>query len=109
MQKLYNNADYYLGTFTLTSYTQTAEWTVYGVHRGDVKGGQAKVEGIENVYDDQMWLIRELLKSYKLTNNTNFLEKAEYLTAYILDGWDCTRDENGKEIGGITWPPRLCN
>ncbi|WP_286880465.1 glycoside hydrolase family 76 protein [Proteiniphilum sp. UBA7639] len=104
LQKLYNNADYYLGTFTLTSYTQTAEWTVYGVHRGDVKG-QAKVEGIENVYDDQMWLIRELLKSYKLTNNTNFLEKAEYLTAYILDGWDCTRDENGIEIGGITWGP----
>lgn len=102
LKKLYNNIDYYLGTFTLTSYTQTAEWSVYGVHRSDVKG-KAKVHGIENVYDDQMWLIRELLNSYKITNNKVFLDKAEYLTSYVLDGWDCTFDENGQEIGGITW------
>ncbi|HHV86050.1 MAG TPA: hydrolase [Petrimonas sp.] len=104
LQELYSNADYYLGTFHLTSYTQTAGWTVYGVHRSSVKGG-AKVEGIENVYDDQMWLIRELLDSYKLTGNAYFLEKAEYLTAYVLDGWDCTIDTNGEEAGGITWGP----
>ncbi len=104
LQQLYDNADYYLGTFRLTSYTQTAKWTVYGVHRSRVKG-QAKVEGIENVYDDQMWLIRELLESYQLTGNNFFLEKAEYLTDYVLDGWDCTIDSNGKERGGITWGP----
>lgn len=104
LQKLYDNADYYLGTFTLTSYTQTKEWTVYGVNRGASKGG-AKVEGIENVYDDQMWLVRELLESYKLTGKAEYLEKAEYLTEYVLDGWDCTIDENGKERGGIPWGP----
>lgn len=104
LYKLYDNADYYLGTFELVSYTQTKEWSVYGVNRGGSKGA-AKVEGIENVYDDQMWLIRELLESYKLTGNNAYLEKAEYLTSYVLDGWDCTRDAAGEEIGGIPWGP----
>src|SRR5690606_12891161 len=104
LMKLYEAADFYVGTFTLTSYTGTNEWTVYGVNRGSSKGG-AKVEGIENVYDDQMWLIREFIEAYKVTGNDTFLEKAEYLTEYVLDGWDCTLDANGNEIGGITWGP----
>lgn len=104
LSRLYDNADYYLGTFELVSYTQTREWTVYGVNRGDGKG-TAQVEGVMNVYDDQMWLIRELLESYKLTGKAAYLEKAEYLTEYVLDGWDCTRDSNGDEIGGIPWGP----
>lgn len=104
LYKLYDNADYYLGTFTLTSYTQTREWTVYGVNRGNSKG-TAKVEGIENVYDDQMWLVRELLEAYKLTGNNVYLDKAEYLTSYVLDGWDCTLNSSGAELGGITWGP----
>lgn len=104
LANLYESADYYLGTFTLTSYTQTKEWSVYGVNRGKTKG-MAKVEGIENVYDDQMWLVRELLESYKVTGNSGYLEKAEYLTAYVLDGWDTTRNPDGTERGGITWGP----
>lgn len=104
LQKLYDNADYYLGTFQLVSYTQTREWSVYGVNRGGSKGS-AKVDGIENVYDDQMWLIRELLEAYKLTGNEAYLTKAEYLTEYVLDGWDCTRDASGAELGGIPWGP----
>ena len=104
LDKLVDNADYYLGTFELVSYTQTKEWSVYGVNRGGSKGS-AKVEGIENVYDDQMWLIRELLEAYKATGNAGYLEKAEYLTGYILDGWDCTRNANGDELGGIPWGP----
>jgi len=104
LYKLYNNAAYYLGTFELVSYTQTKEWSVYGVNRGSSKGS-AKVEGIENVYDDQMWLVRELIEAYKLTGNNEYLQTAEYLTEYVLDGWDCTRDANGDEIGGITWGP----
>lgn len=104
LYKLYKNAEYYMGTFELVSYTQTKEWSVYGVNRGSSKGS-AKVKGIENVYDDQMWLVRELLEAYKLTNNSEYLQKAEYLTEYVLDGWDCTRDANGEEIGGITWGP----
>lgn len=104
LARLYDNAGYYLGTFDLTSYTQTREWSVYGVNRGGSKGG-AHVEGIENVYDDQMWLIRELLKAYKATANDEYLQTAEYLTTYVLDGWDCTRDGSGNERGGITWGP----
>ncbi|PRD48987.1 glycoside hydrolase family 76 protein [Sphingobacterium haloxyli] len=104
LDKLYANADYYLGTFELVSYTQTKEWSVYAVNRANRKG-RANVAGILNVYDDQMWLIRELLDSYRLTGNDGYLEKAEYLTAYVLDGWDVTRDENGKENGGIPWGP----
>ncbi|MFV0591740.1 MAG: glycoside hydrolase family 76 protein [Draconibacterium sp.] len=104
LQRLYDNADYYLGTFELISYTQTKEWSVYGVNRGFAKG-KAKVKGIENVYDDQMWLVRELLEAYKLTGNTQYLTKAEYLTEYVLDGWDCTFNAGGWEHGGITWGP----
>ncbi len=104
LSNLYDNADYYQGTFTLTSYTQTKEWSVYGVNRGGAKG-TAQVEGIENVYDDQMWYIRELLQAYKITNDAKYLTKAEYLTSYVLDGWDATRDANGAELGGITWGP----
>lgn len=102
--KLYDNLDYYAGTYTLTSYTQTKEWTVYGVNRGTEKGN-AEVQGNLNVYDDQQWLIREFLESYKLTGNDSYLQKAEYLTDYVLDGWDCTLDSNGDEVGGITWGP----
>ncbi|WP_258101759.1 glycoside hydrolase family 76 protein [Marinoscillum pacificum] len=104
LEKLYTNGDYYLGTFELTSYTQTNEWTVYGVNRGGAKG-TAEVAGVMNVYDDQMWLARELIEAYHLTGKKKFLEKAEYLTEYVLDGWDCTFDESGNENGGITWGP----
>jgi len=104
LYKLYDNAGYYAGTFTLTSYTQTKDWTVYGVNRGGDKGG-ANVTSDQNVYDDQMWLIRELVEAYKVTGKADYLAKAEYLTDYVLDGWDCTRNANGEERGGITWGP----
>ena len=67
--------------------------------------GTADVSGILNVYDDQMWLIRELLNAYRLTGDEKFLTEAEYLTGYVLDGWDSTLDDNGAEYGGITWGP----
>ena len=57
------------------------------------------------MYDDQQWIIRELLRSYKITGNADYLAKAEYLTDYVLDGWDCTLNANGVENGGITWGP----
>src|SRR5690606_20942917 len=104
LEKLYDNADYYLGTFELTSFTQTNTWSVYAVDRVNKKG-EARVTGIYNVYDDQMWLVRELLDSYYLIKNDKYLEKAEYLTAYVLDGWDATLDANGNEHGGIPWGP----
>ena len=112
LEKLYDGLEYYAGTFKLTSFTRNnQEWTVYGVHRGGMKGG-AKVDGDQNVYDDQQWIIRELLRSWKATGNQKYLEKAEYLTAYVLDGWDwCPSDKEnnwGNEVGGITWGPSYC-
>ncbi|TJZ61569.1 hydrolase [Sphingobacterium olei] len=104
LNQLYNNAAYYLGTFNLVSFTQTKEWTVYAVDRVNEKG-KANVTGVLNVYDDQMWLIREFIEAYKLTGQKSYLEHAEYLTAYVLDGWDSGRDATGNEIGGIPWGP----
>ncbi|MCR5471187.1 glycoside hydrolase family 76 protein [Prevotella sp. FD3004] len=112
LEKLYDGLEYYAGTFKLTSYTlNNQEWTVYGVHRGSMKGG-ARVDGDQNVYDDQQWIIRELLRSWKATGEQKYLDKAEYLTAYVLDGWDWCLDDKqntwGNEVGGITWGPSYC-
>jgi hypothetical protein len=104
LAKLYDNLEYYAGTYTLTSYTQTREWTVYSVNRANDKGS-ADVSGVLNVYDDQEWLLKEMIRSYQITGEQKYLEKAEYLTDYVLDGWDCTPDANGDETGGITWGP----
>lgn len=104
LDRLVNNLEYYMGTFTLISYTQTKEWSVYGVNRGG-SPGSAQVAGIMNVYDDQMWLVRELIEAYHITGKESYLQKAEYLTEYVLDGWDCTRNTNGTERGGIPWGP----
>lgn len=104
LEKLIDNLDYYAGTFTLTSYTGTDSWTVYAVNRAEGKGA-ADVTGVLNVYDDQEWLVRELIEAYRVTGNSKYLEKAEYLTSYVLDGWDRTLDNDGNENGGITWGP----
>lgn len=103
LDKLISRLEYYAGTFSLTSFTQTRNWTVYGVNRGKTPGG-ASVSGKDNVYDDQQWLIRELLEAWHLTGNSAYLQKAEYLTEYVLDGWDCSV-KDGKERGGIPWGP----
>ncbi|MCH5219147.1 MAG: hypothetical protein J1F20_01150 [Muribaculaceae bacterium] len=103
--RLIDNLEYYRGTYRLSSYaTSNKEWSVYAVPRASVRG-TANVTGILNVYDDQMWLARELIRAYRLTDNEDYLELASYLTDYVLEGWDCWRDENGEEYGGITWGP----
>lgn len=104
LAQLHDNAAYYVGSFKLISFTQTQDWTVYAVDRVREKG-TANVSGILNVYDDQMWMIRELIESYQLTGKDMYLKEAEYLTAYVLDGWDCTRNDHGDEHGGIPWGP----
>lgn len=104
LAQLHENAAYYLGNFNLISFTQTKDWTVYAVDRASERGG-ANVTGILNVYDDQMWIIRELIEAYHLTGKDTYLKEAEYLTAYVLDGWDCTRNSQGIENGGIPWGP----
>lgn len=104
LAKLYDNLEYYNGTYTLTSYTGTATWSVYAVNRSNGKG-TANVQKEQNVYDDQEWIIRELLESYHITGEQAYLNHAESLAAYVYDGWDCTLDANGNENGGITWGP----
>ena len=104
LKQLFNSLDYYRGTYTLNSYARISNWSIYGVHRGGSKG-TAAVTGIENVYDDQMWICRELVRAYKLTGDNAYLEKAEYLANYCIDGWDCCPDANGNDYGGISWGP----
>lgn len=105
LNNLYKYIKYYTGSFELTSYTRTTQWKgIYAVHRGYYPGF-ANVKGIENVYDDQMWIVREYIRAYKNTGKADFLEEAEHLTEYILDGWDPCLDSRGNEYGGITWGP----
>jgi len=104
LRQIYENMDYFLGDVEVTSFTQTKTWSVYAVNRVSEKG-KADATGRHNVYDDQQWLVRELLDAYEMTGDKTYLEKAEYLTEYTLDGWDCTIDENGNENGGIPWGP----
>lgn len=104
LRALIDNLAYYKGSFTLHSYAQVASWSVYGVHRSRVKG-TAAVTGIENVYDDQMWLCRELVRAYRLTGSRSFLTLATTLANYCIDGWDCCLDPQGNEYGGISWGP----
>lgn len=105
LNNLYKWIKYYTGSYTLTSYTRTTDWKgIYAVHRG-ILPGSANVKGIENVYDDQMWLVREYIRAYKNTGKQDYLTEAEYLTEYILDGWDSCLDSRGNEYGGITWGP----
>lgn len=104
LDKLYDNLEYYNGSYTLTSYTGTNTWSVYAVNRSSGKGS-ANVQQEQNVYDDQMWIIREMLESYHNTGEEKYLTHAEYLSSYVFDGWDCTLDRNGNENGGITWGP----
>ncbi|MBP5770754.1 MAG: alpha-1,6-mannanase [Bacteroidaceae bacterium] len=104
LRQLFNNLGYYRGTYTLNSYAQRKSWSIYGVHRsGSV--GQAAVTGIENVYDDQMWLCRELVRAYRLTGYSKYLDEATMLANYCIDGWDCCLDKDGNEYGGISWGP----
>lgn len=104
LKKLFAGAQYYKGNFELISYTQTKTWSVYGVNRAGAPG-TADVAGVQNVYDDQQWLIRELIHSWELTGEDEYLKEAEYLTEYVLDGWDCSLNNFGEEYGGITWGP----
>lgn len=104
LRQLYDNLEYYAGSYQLNSYAHVARWTVYGVHRGGSKG-TATVTGIENVYDDQMWICRELVRAYRLTGYDAYLKTAEKLANYCIEGWDCCLDPDGNEYGGISWGP----
>ena len=104
LRSLFDNLAYYQGSYRVNSYAHRGRWSIYGVHRSSRKGG-AVVAGIENVYDDQMWICRELTRAYRLTGDADYLAEAAMLADYCLDGWDCCLDPNGNEYGGISWGP----
>lgn len=61
LNQLIDNLEYYRGSLKLSSYaTSNKEWTPYAVPRASQRGA-ADVTGILNVYDDLMWLSRELI------------------------------------------------
>ena len=107
LDMLIDNLAYYKGTYILFSYASRRKWSVYAVPRASERN-LANVTGDNlkyNVYDDQMWIARELIRAYQLTGKQSYLEEATHLADYVIDGWDCWRDANGEEYGGITWGP----
>lgn len=101
---LYEGMDYYKGTDYITDYTATRQQTLFAVNRAGAKG-QADLSGIAAVYDDQMWIIREMVYAYQQTGTEDYLQLALSLTQACLDGWDTSTDATGKEYGGICWGP----
>ena len=100
---LYNSMQYHKGTGSVTTYNGTARYTMYAVDRANTPNG-ASLGGVAAVYDDQMWIIRELIYAYQLTKEEKYLTEALQLTDAVLAGWDTTI-LNGKEVGGICWGP----
>lgn len=102
---VYEGFKYYEGTATHITYLATVDITMYGVHRAAVKGG-ARVDGVQAVYDDQMWIIRENIYAYRITGDAKYLDEAIRLTGICINGWDYTiNKETKKEFGGIPWGP----
>lgn len=103
--QLIDNLDWYRGSCRLASYAVTEkEVRPFAVPRAAARNS-ADVSGILNVYDDQMWIARELIRAWRLTGRRDCLDLAVYLVDYCLEGWDCWRDAEGNEYGGITWGP----
>jgi predicted alpha-1,6-mannanase (GH76 family) len=55
----------------------------------------------DDYYDDENWITLALLHSYSLTNDSMYLDKAKFVFADIMNGWDtiCC----GAHPGGIYW------
>ncbi len=97
--------DWYKGSGVVTTYNSSTKRTMYAVNRAFVRN-TANISGINAVYDDQMWILREFISSYQRTGNKDYLQQAEELMATCLDGWDTTiNPATGAEFGGITWGP----
>lgn len=100
--QLWGSLTYYAGTAEICTYGGKSTERMYAVNRADAPE-QADISGINAVYDDQMWLVRELIASYRNTGKADYLTQAETLAQTCLDGWDCTLRPDGTEYGGITW------
>lgn len=95
---------FYSGTADVTTYLGTYSTTFYGVNRSTAKG-KANVAGDQAVYDDQMWIIREMMYRYKQTGDKQYLDEAVRLSNICIKGWDYSLDKNNQEYGGIPWGP----
>jgi hypothetical protein len=100
----FDSLQYYAGTAPVTTYTGTPTLTMYAVHRAYEPGG-ANITGVEAVYDDQMWIVRDLVKAYDRTGEVRYLDEAVRLADICIGGWDYTKKSNGKDYGGIPWGP----
>jgi len=102
--QVYKGLAYYSGTADVITYLGTYSTTFYGVNRSNTKGG-ANVAGDQAVYDDQMWIIREMVYRYKQTGDKQYLDEAIRLSNICIKGWDYSLDKNNQEYGGIPWGP----
>lgn len=107
-EKLYSDSfdslQYYAGTAPVTTYQGTPTLTMYAVDRA-TKKGTADITGIKAVYDDQMWIVRDLVKAYDRTGERRYLDEAIRLADLCIGGWDYTKKSNGNDYGGIPWGP----
>jgi hypothetical protein len=51
----------------------------------------------DRFYDDNVWIALDYLEAYRLTGNSEYLERSKLLWEFIISGWD---DKAG---GGIYW------
>ncbi|MBQ8381636.1 MAG: hypothetical protein IJX47_00345 [Clostridia bacterium] len=96
--------EYYKGTAYIANYDGNVEQTMYAVNRAG-SPGTASLADVAAVYDDQMWIVRELVYCYQLTGVEDYLTQALALTQVCLDAWDVSDDGAGGEVGGIDWGP----
>ena len=101
-ERLWDSLKYYAGAVEICTYKEKAVQHMYAVNRAN-KPEQADISGINAVYDDQMWIVRELIAAYRRTGKTEYLTKAEALVKTCLDGWDYSLRPDGTEYGGIPW------
>lgn len=103
--KLVDALNFYKGTTSVTTYTGTnRRTTFYGVNRASTKNG-ANVANELAVYDDQMWIIMDLMDAYSYTGEQAYMDEAVRLADICLSAWDVGVDAKGNEYGGITWGP----
>ena len=105
---VFKGFEMYSGTGNIITYLGTFERTLYGVNRGQKAGG-SNIEGDQMVYDDQMWIIREMVYRYKQTGDVTYLNEATRLSDILIQGWDFSMDKDGNEYGGIPWGPFYSN
>lgn len=90
LKEVNENLDYY-------GYLKEGKLWGYVVHRGSTKFG-ATDPGL--AYDDLEWLVINFLRSYEVTKESAYLEKAEYLMNFVLeDAWF-------EPLGGLFWDTR---